>query len=282
MIDVIILAMPTSAPAGVAGSAAGSIGSSARSPAVSARDLKISYGGHVALRQTQFTIPRAALTVLIGSNGSGKSTLMNAVAGLIAPARGSLSVLGRPGPGSPDSVAYVLQATEAESLLPVTVREIVTMGRFATRGLFGRLGNDDRRVVDAAIAATELEPIADRRFSALSVGQRQRALVAQGLAQRSEILLLDEPMTGLDIVSRQRILDVVDAERAAGRAVVMASHDLADARTADHVILLAGRVVAEGTPSETLTAEYLREAYGHRYLELDDPVGIVDDHHHHG
>ena len=250
--------------------------------AVVGRDIEVAYGGQTALCCADFTVPLAALTVLIGSNGSGKSTLMNVIAGLVEPVRGSLEVLGSTGPPRASAVAYVLQATAADGLLPLTVRELVTMARFARRGLLGRLGHDDRRAVDEAMVTMELESVGQRRFSELSGGQRQRALVAQGLAQEPEILLLDEPMTGLDLVSRQRILEVMDSERRAGRAVVMASHDLSDARLADHVVLLAGRVVTEGSPEETLTPEQLREAYGHRYLDLDAPVGIVDDHHHHG
>ena len=236
----------------------------------------------MALCCGHFTIPRGALTVLIGSNGSGKSTLMNAVAGLMAPVRGTLSVLGQPAADVCAKVAYVLQATDADALLPVTVAEVVTMARFAHRGLLGRLVHSDRAAVARAIEAVELESVSTRRLSELSGGQRQRALVAQGLAQEAEILLLDEPMTGLDIVSRRRVLQVMREQRDRGCAVVMATHDLDDARLADHVILLDGRVVVEGPPERALTAEHLRAAYGHRYLDLDEEVGIVDDHHHHG
>jgi len=249
---------------------------------VEAHDLELAYGRHTALCCADFAIPPAALTVLMGSNGSGKSTLMNAIAGLVEPLRGSLVVLDKPPPPDPGSVAYVLQATAADALLPITVREIVTMARFAHRGLLGRLQRSDREAVERALATMELQQVVNCRFSELSGGQRQRALVAQGLAQEAEILLLDEPMTGLDLVSRARIIDVLSAQREEGRAVIMASHDLDDAMLADHVLLLAGRVVSEGPPAIALAPDRLREAYGHRYLELDDAVGILDDHHHHG
>ncbi len=255
---------------------------SSGTPAVTAQDLELAYGTHTALCCADLTIPGGALTVLMGSNGSGKSTLMNAIAGLVDPVRGVLTVLGKPPPPEPGSVAYVLQATAADALLPVTVHEIVTMARFARRGFLGRLRSADRHAVDQALATMEIETVSQRRFSELSGGQRQRALVAQGLAQEADVLLLDEPMTGLDLVSRQRIIDVLRSEREAGRAVVMASHDLDDARLADHVLLLAGRVVAEGPPEDALAADRLREAYGHRYLDLDSATGIVDDHHQHG
>ena len=250
--------------------------------AVAGFDLELSYREDTVLCCTDFRIPRGALTVLIGSNGSGKSTLLNAIAGIIEPVRGSLVVLGQ-APGSDKStVSYVLQVTADEVLLPVTVREIVMMGRFAYRGLLGRINDSDRRAVESAIMTMELDSVANSRLSELSVGQRQRALIAQGIAQEAEILLLDEPMNGLDIVSRERTLDMVQREKLAGRTVVMASHDLDEARLADHVILLAGRVVAEGEPSDVLTAGNLGEAYGKRYLSLGAQDGIVDDHHHHG
>ena len=115
----------------------------------------------------------------------------------------------------------------------------------------------------------------------LSGGQRQRVFVAQGLAQQGEVLLLDEPVTGLDVVSRQRILDVVAEERAAGRTIVMTTHDLAEASTTDHVLLLAGRIVAAGSPAEVLTADHLADAYGGRLLRLADGMVLIDDPHHH-
>jgi manganese transport system ATP-binding protein len=105
--------------------------------------------------------------------------------------------------------------------------------------------------------------------------------VAQGLAQRGDVLLLDEPVTGLDVVSRQHILDVVAEERAAGRTIVMTTHDLSEAADTDHVLLLAGRVVASGTPTDVLTAANLAEAYGGRLLRLADGMVLIDDPHHH-
>jgi ABC-type Mn2+/Zn2+ transport system ATPase subunit len=120
-----------------------------------------------------------------------------------------------------------------------------------------------------------------RPLHQLSGGQRQRAFVAQGLAQGADLLLLDEPVTGLDLVSRQHILDAVAAERAAGRAVVVSTHDLGDASQADHLLLLAGRVVASGPPDEVLTDDHLAEAYGGHLLRLGNRTLILDDHAHH-
>ncbi|MGH9138888.1 MAG: metal ABC transporter ATP-binding protein [Acidimicrobiales bacterium] len=236
------------------------------------------------MRDASFDLPAGAVSALIGPNGSGKSTLLHAMAGLLAPVAGDLQVLGRRPVEMRRRVAYVLQATKVNDHMPITVREAVTMGRYAARGAFGRLGRGDRALVRDAIERLELDELAGRHLVELSGGERQRVFVAQGLAQDSEVLLLDEPVTGLDLASRQRIVEVVGAERDAGHTVVVATHDLGDAADADHLLLLAGRVVAEGRPAEVLTAEHLREAYGGRLLRLGEGLVLLDDapHHDHG
>ncbi len=178
-------------------------------------------------------------------------------------------------------VAYVLQATDVNQHLPLTVREAVTMGRYAVAGPFRRLTGADRRAVDVALDALQISDLAGQAINELSGGQRQRAFVAQGLAQGADLLLLDEPITGLDLVSRQHILDAMAAERAAGRTVVVSTHDLGDAAAADHLLLLAGRVVASGPPANVLTDVNLAAAYGGHLLRFGDSTLILDDHPHH-
>lgn len=246
--------------------------------AVSAEALVLAYGTRTVLGASTFEVPTAAVTALIGPNGSGKSTLLNAIAGLLVPRSGRLEVPGARGPGG---IAYVLQSTKVNEHLPLTVRETVTMGRYAHTGPFARLRAADRSAVDRAMAALGITDLASRPLHELSGGQRQRAFVAQGLAQQAEVLLLDEPVTGLDIVSRQHILDAVAAERAAGHAVVVSTHDLGDAAEADHLLLLAGRVVASGRPSAVLTDEHLTAAYGGHLVKVGERTLIVDDHAHH-
>lgn len=250
------------------------------SAAVQGTGVTVRYGGRVALNNSDFTLPSGATTALVGPNGSGKSTLLSAIAGLLPLARGSLSVLGRaPGDVSLASrVAYVLQSTVANESLPITVREVVTMARYAGRGIFGRLTAVDRRAVDVAMDLLEVSDLADRHLRELSGGQRQRVLVAQGLAQQADLLLLDEPVTGLDLSSRERILDAVAAVRDDGGSVVIATHDLDDAERADHVLLLAGWVVAAGPPQTVITAEHLRRAYGGRHLDVDRRGTRIDEH----
>jgi len=253
----------------------------APSPAIDASAVTLAHGRQVALRDVTLRIPTAATTALIGPNGAGKSTLLHAFAGLLAPTTGAVVVGGQRMAEARHRIAYVLQSTAVAEHLPVTVREVVTMGRYAHRGPVGRLRPTDRARIDEAIERLELGGLERRHLGELSGGQRQRVFVAQGLAQDADVLLLDEPVAGLDIASRQRILAVVAEETAAGRAVVVSTHDLADAAAADHVVLLGGRVVAAGPPATVLTRDHLAAAYGARLLRLDDGLLLLDEGSHH-
>jgi manganese transport system ATP-binding protein len=246
--------------------------------AVTASDVVLAYGSRIVVDTATVTVPDGAVTALIGPNGAGKSTVLNAVAGLLKPRSGRLEV---PAAERRGGVAYVLQATHANEHLPLTVRETVTMGRYAEAGAFRRLRSADRAAVDQAMEALAISDLAGRQLRELSGGQRQRAFVAQGLAQQADVLLLDEPITGLDIVSRQHILDAIAKERAASRAVMVSTHDLGDAAAADHLLLLAGRVVASGPPDAVLTEANLSAAYGGHLLRVGEQTLILDDHPHH-
>jgi ABC-type Mn2+/Zn2+ transport system ATPase subunit len=245
--------------------------------AASATDLRLAYGPRTALGGATFALPTGSVVALIGPNGSGKSTLLRALAGLAEPGSGTLDVPARRTRGA---VALVLQTTDVDRHLPITVRETVTMARYAIRGPFARLRPADRAAVREALARMDVADLAGRQLHELSGGQRQRVLVAQGLAQQAELLLLDEPVTGLDVVSRELIFEAVTAERAAGRTVVVSTHDLDDARRADLVMLLANRVVAFGPPDEVLTDGPLSAAYGGRVLRVPEGVIVIDDPHH--
>lgn len=249
--------------------------------AVRARGLTLAHGREVALAEVDLEIERGTVTALIGPNGSGKSTFLDALAGLVPVRSGTLEVLGRPPASARSRVAYVLQETPVGEQVPVSVRAAVRMGRYPQRGALHRLRAEDHRIVEEAMARLEVDDLADRQPAELSGGQRQRAFVAQGLAQEADLLLLDEPVNGLDAVSRTRILDVVRDECERGAAVVMTTHDLDDARVADRVVLLAGRVVAQGPPAEVLVPEVLRQAYGGRLLVVGDHDLVLDDPHHH-
>jgi manganese transport system ATP-binding protein len=249
-----------------------------RSAAAECRRLTLGYGSRIVLADVDLDIAAAAITALIGPNGAGKSTLLHAVAGLLRPEAGEVVVPARQRPGG---VALVLQATDTNPRLPLTVYEAVAMGRYPYHRGWSRLTRQDRAAIDQALDILQIRDLGQAQLWEISGGQRQRALIAQGLAQQAEVLLLDEPYTGLDILSRASIQDAVDHERAAGRAVVVSTHDIADAAAADHVVLLAGRVVASGSPEDTLTDANLSAAYGGRLVLLDQGRVLLDDPHHH-
>jgi manganese transport system ATP-binding protein len=231
-----------------------------RPPAASARDVVLAYGERVALAASDFVIPSGALTALIGPNGSGKSTILNAIAGLLRPTAGLLSVpaaeQARP------AVAYVLQSTRVNEAIPISVREVVGMGRYAELGPFRPFTARDHALCREAMERLAIADLAGRHLGELSGGQRQRVFVAQGLAQAAGLLLLDEPTTGLDLPSTDRIQSAIEEERRRGVTVVLTTHELADAAAADWVLLLAGRVVAAGPPDAVLTVANLEQAYG--------------------
>lgn len=240
--------------------------------AVRATGVEVRYGSTVALEASDFEIQKGGVTAVIGPNGSGKSTMLNAIAGLVQPSSGSIEVEIARG-----RLSYVMQATKVNENLPVTVGEIVAMGRYASLGAYQTMGGQDREAVASAMERLEITHLAGRHLHDLSGGQRQRVFVAQGLAQEHDLLLLDEPLTGIDLTTAQAIDDVIHAETAEGCSVVMTTHDLSEARTADYVVLLAGRVVTWGSPSEVLTEENLVKAYGPALLHVEQGRVFLDD-----
>jgi ABC-type Mn2+/Zn2+ transport system ATPase subunit len=220
-------------------------------------------------------------TALVGPNGSGKTTLLDVFAGLIEPRRGTVEFgMCAPDAGRP-RLAYVLQSQQTSKQLLVTAREVVALARTSQRGWFGRLTDADREAIDAAMERLDVAHLARRHLAEMSGGQRQRVFIAQGLAQDADVLLLDEPVAGLDLASTQTIRHAIDDECAKGRTVVVATHDLEEAARADTVVMLNGRVVAAGSPTEVLRPENLRAAYRGRVIEIGDGMMTVDDAHHH-
>ncbi len=251
-----------------------------RRVAATGRGVVAGYGRRVAIAASDFTIPAGASTAVIGPNGSGKSTLLGVLTGLVVPASGTVTVLDTDPVRARPQVGLVLQTTKVNDTVPITVREVVAMGRYAHLGPFRPFTREDRAVVAAALERLDLVGLAGRHLAELSGGERQRVFVAQGLAQEAELLLLDEPVTGLDLVSRERILDAVAEELAAGRTVVTTTHDLADAGRAQHVLLMAGRVHAEGPPEAVLDPEVLSSAYGVGIAHVDGGRVTLEGGHH--
>ncbi|MFD7662103.1 zinc ABC transporter ATP-binding protein AztA [Streptomyces sp. NPDC059788] len=224
---------------------------------VSLRNVTAGYARRPVLRQLTASVPKSAITAVVGPNGSGKSTLLSVLAGVHPPTAGTIE---RSHPSRP---CFVVQRSAVSDALPLTVRETVTMGRWAHRGAWRRLTAGDRDVVDASMERLGIGDLASRQLGELSGGQRQRALVAQGLAQEAGLILLDEPTTGLDVTARGSIATVLREVAADGVTVVHATHDLTAARESDHCVLLRdGRNVGEGRPREMLTDGALRQFWG--------------------
>ncbi len=244
------------------------------SAALGIRGLEVRYGDTVALRGVDVDLPSGSSLAVIGPNGSGKSTLLNAIAGIVAPAAGTIHYAGA-------APALVLQSTEVDRSLPITVADTVGLARYPSLGLLRRFRSPDREAVSESMRRLDIAELADHHLHDLSGGQRQRVLVAQGLAQHSDMLLLDEPVTGLDVTSRGLILDVIRDELAAERSVIVTTHDLDDARICDQVLLIDKHAIAVGTPDEVLTEDNLIHAFGGRFIRVGDRLILDDPHHHH-
>lgn len=229
---------------------------------VEATDLVLGYEGKIAVAASSFSLPAGGVTAIIGPNGAGKSTMLHAIAGILTPRSGSLSVMGAPPSEAWKRATYVMQTVTYAPGAPLTVREVVGMGRYPMLGWFRPFRKKDRERVDEVMRLLEITDLADRHLGELSGGQRQRVYVAQGLAQYHDVVLLDEPLTGLDLVSARTIDRIIHSERKVGHSVILTTHDLAEARAADQAILVAGRVVAAGPPAEVLTRANLETAYG--------------------
>ncbi|MFG3003237.1 zinc ABC transporter ATP-binding protein AztA [Streptomyces calvus] len=214
--------------------------------------LSAGYPGRPVLRQLDAEIPALAVTALVGANGSGKSTLLGVLAGVIRPTAGEVHHTGDRPP------AFVPQRGAVADALPLTVRQAVEMGRWGDRGPWRRLTRRDHTLVETALERLGIDHLAARQLGELSGGQRQRALIAQGLTQQSDLLLLDEPTTGLDPEAREQIAALLTELVADGVTVVQATHDLEAARSADSCLLLRdGRLAGRGRPEQVITTEAL-------------------------
>lgn len=208
---------------------------------ISLCDIAVDLDGHAALRGVDAHAHAGRLLAVVGPNGSGKSTLLSVAAGLITPQRGTVSV--RP----KTRIALVPQSTPLAAHLPLSVTDIVAMGSWGRLGAWRRARTSDRAAVTDAIASVELTPLARRPIGALSGGQRQRTLLAQALVQRADLVLLDEPMTGLDTRSRAIIADTITRLTQTGAAVIVVTHDASELASIDDVIELNDGLVTDRT-----------------------------------
>ncbi|MEU6857532.1 zinc ABC transporter ATP-binding protein AztA [Glycomyces sp. NPDC046736] len=211
--------------------------------AIELNEVSARHGAATVLHRLTASIPAQQVTAVTGHNGSGKSTLLGVLSGVHPPSTGSVRRT------HASRASLVVQRSEVPDALPITVWQVVAMGRWAHRGAWRRLTGDDRSIVRRCMERLGVAALADRRLSTLSGGQRQRVLLAQGLAQQSDLLLLDEPATGLDDEAKAQISALLAEERARGVTVVLATHDLEDAAGADHRIRLAnGRLLTVEAP----------------------------------
>jgi manganese/zinc/iron transport system ATP- binding protein len=260
------------------------IGRSA-SPAIEITDLTVAYGSRSALNGVDAHMEEGQIVGVIGPNGAGKSTLLKAIVGLVPVARGKISIHGKPAAKQRHEVAYVPQREEVNWEFPVSVEDVVLMGRYGRIGWFRRAGSADRRRVNEALEMVDLTDIRDRHINQLSGGQQQRVFLARALAQDASVLLLDEPLSGVDATSQERILKLLHDLAANGRTIVMATHDLSSAACNCHcVCCLNHEMVAMGPPAETLSKDNLHATYGGQLLILGEGEfePAIEVHEHHG
>ena len=245
---------------------------------LSTRDVALGYGDTVVVEHLDLDVPDGAVTAVIGPNGCGKSTLLRALGRLLRPRAGEVLLDGERIDRLPTrEVARILGLLPQSPVAPegLTVADLVARGRHPHQAWFRQWSRDDEAVVAEAMASTGVLELGDRPVDALSGGQRQRAWIAMALAQGTDLLLLDEPTTHLDLAHAVDVLDLVDrlnTER--GQTIVMVLHDLnLAARYADRLIAMkAGRIVAQGPPQDVLTPGLLEEVFGLRAVVLPDPV----------
>ena len=240
------------------------------------RDVNAGYGDQLVLRNVDLTIRPGSMVGVIGPNGSGKSTLLKAVLGLTPVASGTVALDGRPVREQRHRVAYVPQREAVDWSFPISAAQVVLMGRYPSLGWVRPPRRDDRSAVEAALGRVGMIDLADRQIGALSGGQQQRVFLARALVQEASVLLLDEPLTGVDRTTEQLIVALLRQLREAGATIVQATHDLESAsETSDALCFVNGGVIAYGAPAETFTPPILHATFGGELL-----IVAADDHSH--
>ena len=249
--------------------------------------VSVAYNGTPVLQDVHFQVASGEQVAVVGPNGAGKSTLFKALVGLLPLRSGQIYVHCQPLGSHKDCVAYVPQREEVDWRFPVTVEDVVTMGRYNRTGWLGRLNLEDREIVSHSLAQMGIANLAKRSISDLSGGQQQRVFLARALAQQPHILLMDEPFTGVDVTTQEITLQLLNDLRGQNVTVLVSTHDLTmAAERFPNVLLLNRRVIAYGRPSEALSGEALGEAFGKQIFFAGGGV-IVDqccppgEHEHH-
>jgi manganese/iron transport system ATP-binding protein len=245
-------------------------------PILDVARLDVRYNGHAALEGITFHLHVSERVAVIGPNGAGKSTLFKVIAGVLPPTGGTVSIFGSI-PRQHLCIGYVPQRSQVDWTFPVTVADVVMMGRIGKLGIGGWPRKRDWDFVREKLAIVGLTDLAGRQISQLSGGQQQRMFIARALAQEAELMLMDEPLSGLDTPSQEDILSLLDSLRTQHVTVMVATHDLDQAATHfDRILLLNRRIVAFGLPGEVLRPENLIQAYGGK-LRVDPQGAMLVD-----
>ncbi len=256
-------------------------------PIITFAHATFGFPGVVALKDISLEIREGEYIGIIGPNGSGKTTLCRAMLGLMSPLEGSLQIFDC----SCEElrchhrarIGYLPQKGTLDRHFPITVLETVMMGRYGALGLFRRPGKQDREIALQALENVGMQDHWETQLGHLSGGQQQRVLIARALAQRPQVLLLDEPTTGIDIVTQHSVLDLIKRlHRDLGLTVLLVTHDINMIRAhVDRLVLLKTRLYAAGPPDEVLRADVLQQVYGKDLVVSERDQVIVRDYHHH-
>lgn len=250
---------------------------------IRAEGLTVTYRtGHTALRNASFAIPRGTITALVGVNGAGKSTLFKALMGFVPVSAGRITILGQPVRAimKQQAVAYVPQAEEVDWTFPVLVEDVVMMGRYGHMGFLRRARARDHKAVAKALARVNMSDFRNRQIGELSGGQKKRVFLARALAQDAQVILLDEPFTGVDVKTEEQMIALLRDLREEGRVMLVATHNLGSVpEFCDRVVLVKGTVIAHGPTAEVFTPEHLRDAFGGvlRHFLLEGPRLHADE-----
>ncbi len=244
---------------------------------ISASGVTVVYrNGHTALHDASFSIPRGTITGLVGVNGAGKSTLFKALMGFVPVSAGRVEILGQPVAAmmKRQAVAYVPQAEEVDWTFPVLVEDVAMMGRYGHMGFLRRARAADRKAVSVALERVGMTAFRDRQIGELSGGQKKRVFLARALAQDAQVILLDEPFTGVDATTEEQIIALLRDLRSEGRVILVATHNLGSVpEFCDRVVLVNKTVLAHGPTRDVFTPANLRRTFGGtlRHFLLDDP-----------
>ena len=233
---------------------------------ISAKDVTVTYrNGHTALWNASFEVPRGTVTALVGVNGAGKSTLFKAIMGFVPAAKGSIKILGLDVKEAlaKNLVAYVPQSEEVDWAFPVLVEDVVMMGRYGHMGFLRRPKKVDHDAVDEALRRVNMQEFRTRQIGELSGGQRKRVFLARSLAQDGQVILLDEPFTGVDVKTEEQIIGLLRELRDEGRVMLVSTHNLGSVpEFCDRTVLVKGTILSYGPTETTFTRENLEEAFG--------------------